>query len=254
MKKYLFNLIFYLVVLPTTFIVAFLVIIAGLFPARPFVVSIKNNLETTWARIIMAMSGSRIWVQEPELDTRAQYIFMVNHQSQLDIPLLSVVLSNYHPVFVAKASLFKIPIFGKAMLRRGHIPISSENRRQAMQSIEQAVKSAQKGNSIVIFPEGTRSTQELGDFKIGGIILALKTQLPVVPVLIQGTGYICPKGTCAVLPGQILVRILPPLNLHGKYSLKDREHFKADLWSLMHTHFVETQKCLKKTERYLYTL
>lgn len=246
MKKTLFNILFYAVVLPVTFIVSCLVIIMSSFPPKPYVTRIKNNLEAYWAKTVMAMSGSCIWVQSSRLDPKGQYIFMVNHQSQLDIPLLGMVLSPYHPVFVAKKSLFKIPFFGKAMLRRGHIPIARENRREAMQSIEQAVQAAQKGSSIIIFPEGTRNTEELADFKIGGIILALKTQLPVVPVLIQGTGNIYPKGTCCITPGQILVRILPPLTLQGKYSLKDREQFKADLWSLMHNHFVETQKWLKE--------
>jgi 1-acyl-sn-glycerol-3-phosphate acyltransferase len=249
MKKYLFNTIFYAVVLPVTFIISSLVIIMGLFPPKPYVSRIKNHLETFWAKTIMAMSGANIWVESTELDPESQYIFMVNHQSQLDIPLLGTILSHYHPVFVAKHSLFKIPFFGKAMLRRGHIPIDRENRRQAMQSIEKAVQAAQKGTSIVIFPEGTRNTEELADFRIGGIILALKTQLPVVPVLVQGTGYISPKGTCCITPGEIVVRILPPLTLKGQYSLKDRERLKDDLWSLMQHHYLETKQWLNEKTR-----
>ena len=170
---------------------------------------------------------------------------MANHSSHLDIPLLYVALGNRTVNFVAKESLFTVPLFGKAMLAAGHVAIDRQNRRKAMKSVDQAVKSAQEGRCIVIFPEGTRSTDysSLQEFKVGGMIIALKTGLPVSPVLIKESGTILPKGRNTLTPGKrdVFIKALPPVET-GSYTLKDRERFKDDLFTLMNASFQEMSK------------
>ena len=121
------------------------------------------------------------------------------------------VLHPYRVCFVAKESLFTIPIFGLGMRKAGHVAIDRSNRRKAMKSIEEAVERTHWGRSIIVFPEGTRAKRpryQLQDFKIGGMVIALKADRPIVPlVVLTGTGAILPKGRMSTpLPGKHTVR------------------------------------------------
>ena len=109
-----------------------------------------------------------------------------------------------------------------------------------MKSIDKAVETAQTGVSPLIFPEGTRNTnpEHLMDFKIGGIILALKCSIPVVPVVVAGHGQGAAKGTVWATPGPVLVKALPPLDTSA-YTLKERERFKEDLYRAMDSAYTE---------------
>ncbi|BBD06810.1 1-acyl-sn-glycerol-3-phosphate acyltransferase [Desulfovibrio ferrophilus] len=175
-----------------------------------------------------------------ELDPEQTYVFMANHQSQLDIPLLTALLAPRKVSFVAKQSLFKIPVFGAAIKAVGHISIDRSNRRRAMKSIESAVQKAQGGRSIMIYPEGTRAEDldNIQEFKIGGVIIALKTGLPVVPIVLSGTGEVLPKHRLLLRSAPLKVKALPPIDT-GKYTMKDREAFKDDLYKMMNDAYLE---------------
>lgn len=142
---------------------------------------------TLWSRCAVLLSGIRIEADLSAIPTEGPVVFMVNHQSQFDIPITTLLLNKYYPAFVAKKSLFNIPIIGWAFRVGGHIPVERENSRKAMKSIEKAASIAKGGRSILIYPEGTRQldTSKLGNFKTGGIILALKTELPIVPIVME---------------------------------------------------------------------
>jgi len=166
---------------------------------------------------------------------------MCNHQSLFDIPILFDTLWDYHMRFVAKESLFRIPIYGKALGNAGHISINRENRRAAMKSVDEAVASAKAGISPLIFPEGTRNPDisKLLDFKVGGMVLALKCGLPVAPLVMEGTGKLLPKNSILFNPDQrIRLRALPPVD-PAKYTLKEREQFKDDMYALMNAAYQE---------------
>jgi len=229
------NLFFYLLFLPATLVFSTL---AALAPTG----ALSRAAGRTWGRLALAFTGARLVCDLSGLDPNAPYIFMANHQSNLDIPTLYAVLGRRPFGFVAKESLFRIPIFGKAMLRAGHIPIDRDNRRKAMQAIEYAASQAARGFSIVIFPEGTRGTDlsTLQDFKIGGMIMALKTGLPVVPLLITGTGTMLPKHALRLRPvREVRVHALTPIVTQGRYTVKDRENFKNDLYTLMNQEYLK---------------
>ncbi|ADU63180.1 MAG: 1-acyl-sn-glycerol-3-phosphate acyltransferase [Pseudodesulfovibrio sp.] len=194
-----------------------------------------------WGAAAVWLSGIRIEADMGDIDPKGHYVFIGNHQSNLDIPVLFTLLKGNRIRFVAKKSLFDIPIYGKALAHSGHISIDRDNRRAAMESLNAAVATAQAGISPLVFPEGTRNTQldDLMDFKIGGMILALKCGLPVVPFVMTGTGKVMPKGA-KVIDNRHVVRFkaLPVID-PAKYSIKDREAFKDDLRAMMSSAYRE---------------
>jgi 1-acyl-sn-glycerol-3-phosphate acyltransferase len=141
----------------------------------------------------------------------------------LDIP----VLLAYLPVqfrWLAKAELFKIPIFGRAMRSAGYISIDRFNQESAFKSIDEAARKIKSGGaSIMIFPEGTRSLDEnLRPFKKGGFVLAVDSQVPIVPVILKGTRYILPKGSLRVNPGAVRMEIKAAINT-AKYTRETKD-------------------------------
>lgn len=181
-----------------------------------------------WARILIGGAGCPIRLEGGEnLEPGGAYIFACNHSSALDIPaLLSLLPRNFR--WIAKKELFSIPIFGPALKAAGYIPIDRGDHRKAMASIAHAAERIMGGVSVVIFPEGTRSTDgKLLPFKSGGFMLALKSQRPVVPVAIVGSSHALPAKRLLLNPGRIRVIIGQPLPTTGLKS-GDREAL-ADL-------------------------
>ncbi|SOB56892.1 1-acyl-sn-glycerol-3-phosphate acyltransferase [Pseudodesulfovibrio profundus] len=194
-----------------------------------------------WGETTARLAGLKIDVDLGDVDPEGHYVFIGNHQSNLDIPVLFEVFKKNRIRFVAKKSLFQIPIYGKALAHSGHICVDRDNRRAAMKSLNEAVEKAKSGISPFIFPEGTRNTNlnELMDFKIGGMIIALKSGLPVVPVVMANTGKIMPKGKL-IIDNRPVVRVkaLPVID-PSEYTLKDREKFKDDLYAMMNKAYKE---------------
>jgi 1-acyl-sn-glycerol-3-phosphate acyltransferase len=150
-----------------------------------------------WCEWLLKVLGIRIVVLGNPLPPKGQrYVFMSNHQSQLDIPVLEALLKAYDIRFLAKKSLFKIPFFGWGISALGYIPVEREDPKEGLRSLLACVSALQSGVSLVIFPEGTRSrTGELLPFKKGGMLVPLKAEVPVCPLAIYGTKDILPKGS-----------------------------------------------------------
>ncbi len=188
-----------------------------------------------YGRFMLRMAGIKVEADLSALDPKGHYVFMCNHQSLFDIPILFDALWNYHMRFVAKESLFRIPVYGKALGDAGHISINRGNRRAAMKSVDEAVAAAHSGISPLIFPEGTRNPDisKLLDFKVGGMVLALKCGLPVAPIVMSGTGKLLPKKSWFFNPDQLVrLKALPPVD-PSAYTMKERERFKDDMYDLM---------------------
>ena len=188
-----------------------------------------------YGRFMLRMAGIKVEIDLSALDPKGHYVFMCNHQSLFDIPILFDALWNYHMRFVAKESLFRIPVYGKALGDAGHISINRGNRRAAMKSVDEAVAAAHSGISPLIFPEGTRNPDisKLLDFKVGGMVLALKCGLPVAPIVMSGTGKLLPKKSWFFNPDQLVrLKALPPVD-PSAYTMKERERFKDDMYVLM---------------------
>ena len=154
-------------------------------------------------------------------------VFCCNHQSNIDPPILFQALHpRLHILF--KHELTKLPLLGRAFQIGGFVPIDRRSREQSMAAIEQAAASLRNGNSFLTFPEGTRSrTGELLPFKRGPFLMALKAQVAVVPVAIQGGSHSMRKGSPIVRPTTVSVRIGEPVDTRGM-NISDREKL-ADL-------------------------
>ncbi len=196
---------------------------------------LAHRCECLWAKTLLWCAGVRVEADLAALDPDGVYIFIANHQSNLDIPVLFAALSGYNFRFLAKESLFSIPVFGPAMRRMGHVAVDRQNRRKAMESIQEASDLVSRGIGLLVFPEGTRSPDlsRLGEFKTGGMIVALKCQALVAPVVVSGSAGLLPKHGRRIRPGVVAVRALPPFDPHASYTLKEREAFKNDLWARM---------------------
>jgi len=236
------RLIFFsLFFVPLTIVLAILAIIVSLFDTTG---NLPHRFCQFWGGLVCRLAGVTAHVDRGSIDPSGRYILMVNHQSWFDIPVLLAALKGHQFRFVAREDLFRIPLFGQAMARVGYIGIDRENPRRGMKSIQEAIaKSAHA--SILIFPEGTRHEQ-LGEFKIGGMILAIKSERLVVPVLIAGTAGVLPKNSLRITPGPVAVKIFPGVRIKDAYTLKEREKLKEDIWNLMHEHFKETQAWLDR--------
>jgi 1-acyl-sn-glycerol-3-phosphate acyltransferase len=130
--------------------------------------------------------------------------------------------------FMAKVSLFKIPIFGWAMARAGFIPIDRKNRRTAVKSFDLAAQRLRAGNTIVIFPEEGRSRERaMRPFQRGAFLLALKAEQTIIPLAVDGTYDVFPATEWKVTPGSVTVRVGTPIETAG-LSLRDKDRLAQE--------------------------
>lgn len=139
-------------------------------------------------------------------------IFMCNHVSNLDPPVLLPLLPGRSSVLL-KRKLMNIPILGRAMRMADFVPVERGSRRDsAKASVDAAVKALKSGLNIVVFPEGTRSRDgRLSAFKKGPFFLAQETQAPIVPIALSGTQTMMHKGSAAIVPGLARIQFLPAI-------------------------------------------
>jgi 1-acyl-sn-glycerol-3-phosphate acyltransferase len=176
-----------------------------------------------WGRSILKLTGIHTEISGLQnLSAANPVILMSNHQSLYDI----LVLLSSLPLqfaFLAKESLFKIPILGWHMSRAGYIPIDRGNSRDGVRSLLEGVKKIQAGTSVVIFPEGTRSLDsKVALFRMGGFVMAIKSGVPIIPITINGTGKVVKKGGKKFSPHKIKVIIDSPIETKN-YSVKEKE-------------------------------
>lgn len=182
-----------------------------------------------WGRILCWLAGVRVRVEGMEqLDANKTYIFAGNHCSQYDI----FAFQGYFPHdfrWIAKKELFRIPLFGPAMHRAGYIPIDRSHGRQAIKSLDEAARRIAAGSSVLIFPEGTRSSNGvLQEFKAGAVLLAIKAGVEIVPLGINGSHRVLPKGALLPRPGEIVLRIGTPMPTHH-FRSSDKQQLAAEL-------------------------
>lgn len=176
-----------------------------------------------WAcRFVLRVGGVRLEVYGREKIPAGQpVVFMPNHQSNCDPPAVITVLPPTR--VMAKKGLFAVPILGRAMRMRGFVPVDRQNRERAMQAIEEGVKALQAGESFMIYPEGKRSSDgRLLPFKKGAFVLAIRAQVPIVPISISGASKVMPKGAFAIRPGVVRITIHDPISTAG-CSVEERE-------------------------------
>jgi 1-acyl-sn-glycerol-3-phosphate acyltransferase len=124
---------------------------------------------------------------EENLPTEGPVVYIANHRGIFDTPLIASIVKE-PVIFIGKKELQKAPIIGEWFNVHGNIYIDRKDMRSGLEAIVTGIKELKEGQSVVIFPEGTRSkTGELGEFKAGSFKLALKANVPIVPIAILGT-------------------------------------------------------------------
>jgi len=180
-----------------------------------------------WARGLMYCAGVTqvVICGKEKLSNALSAVFMANHESQLDPPLMTY-LSEKSPLrFFAKHTLAYFPLFGQALWATDQIFINRKKGSRALKHIERAIaKIKNKDKYFFIFPEGHRSRDgKLLPFKRGGFALAMKAGLPIIPVAIAGTKDILPPGFIFRKKGPVVIAVgdLVPT---GSYNLKTIDH------------------------------
>ncbi len=172
-----------------------------------------------WAmRVSRRILGIQVEVAGLErIEPGRPYVFMPNHESFLDGPLVMVLIPGVARV-ILKKSILKIPIVGTAMLFVGFVPVDRKGAEGGKKSIARAVRlMAKHGYSFLIFPEGTRSLDgRIGPFRRGGFFLALASGAPIVPVTILGTRALMPKGQWKARRGRVRVLFHDPIPVAGQ--------------------------------------
>ena len=207
-------------VLGTLFWASTAVLFGWLGPRGRFI----NWVARTWSRGVLLFSGVRAeGAFERDLDPRGQYVFMANHRSLFDIPALLATLPG-QTRFLAKKSLFQIPVFGWALKMGGFVTIDRKDLSTARDSFALAVAQLrEQGVSVLVFPEGTRSTTgAMLPFKRGGFLLALKGDLPIVPVGIVGSSEVQSKRSLRIRPGKVRVHYGSPIS-SSSFGIKNKK-------------------------------
>ena len=221
-----------------TFVLGLTVIIAAMLGVKDKPNGLFENAPRWWSTLLMWALGVKVRVHGWENIGEGPHIFASNHISWFDVPALAKTLPRYK--FVAKAELFKVPIFGHGMRAVGMIEIQRENRKAAFGAYEIAAEKIRGGSSVVVFPEGTRGhAYPLRPFKKGPFVLAIAAGVPIIPVIVHGTIEIMPKGSLWAHPGTIDVHLLEPVSTTGV----DYDHREA-LMQTVRTRMVNAMRQL----------
>lgn len=205
------TLFFYLTYYPWTLIVLLVAL-----PLSLLGENMVHRWGILWGRSALLLSGVKVSVKGAGLIPKDRsVVYIVNHQSNFDIPILYSGLPLQFR-WMAKQELFNIPLFGLAMRRCGYIPIDRSDRHKAMHSMNVAAQRIGEGASVVIFAEGTRTENgRLQEFKKGGFLIAIKAQVPVVPIAINGSFSIMSKNSLRIHGGTVEMQIFPPIETSG---------------------------------------
>jgi 1-acyl-sn-glycerol-3-phosphate acyltransferase len=171
-----------------------------------------------WAGMGLALAGAKLagarvkLVGLDRIDPAGTYIFMSNHVSNLDPPILVPLIPGRTSV-LAKKEIWRIPILAKALDLAEIVPVERSNRDSAISSIRRAGEVMKHHINMTIFPEGTRSPDgRLMPFKKGPFHLAAETGFPIVPITILGTYEMMPKGSAMVLGGTVTLVFHRPID------------------------------------------
>lgn len=174
------------------------------------------RISTWWARGVALCMGLTFSIRgEENIGQGVSYLITPNHQGNADIlALLTTMPIPFR--WVIKQELLKIPLFGPALGRTGAIAIDRSNPQEAIRRLEEGKKKLEGGWSVLIYPEGTRSSDEhLQPFKKGAFMMAVQTGIPILPVTCNGAFRVLPKKTILFRPGHIELVIAAPIKTEG---------------------------------------
>jgi 1-acyl-sn-glycerol-3-phosphate acyltransferase len=176
----------------------------------------QQRVARLWSQMILWTVGAKVQVEGLEkIDTSKPQVYVVNHLSAFDIPVLYTHLPFQFRI-LAKKELFRYPFMGWHLRRSGQIPVVLENPKASVRSLNLAVAAIRKGNSLVIFPEGGRSPNgQLQAFMGGAFYAAVKAQVDVVPIVLVGTYEMLKMNSYHIKPGPVQMVVGSPISTVG---------------------------------------
>jgi 1-acyl-sn-glycerol-3-phosphate acyltransferase len=211
-------------------IATYFTLVFGTIAAAPVVIaqSLGNKekadpLIRFWARSILRSAGVRVQTRGLEHIPAGHCVMVCNHQSHFDV-LVVVSEIKRHIRFVAKAELFKIPLFAQAMRVTDNVKVYRDGAEKDRQALVEAIPAVQERMDLAFFPEGTRSPDGvLKPFKKGAAVLALSAGVPIVPMAVAGTRHVLPKNSLRIHGGRHAALVIgQPISVQGR-TLDDRD-------------------------------
>ena len=175
-----------------------------------------QTLSRVWSGLLLRLFRVDVLTQGREHVPGGAAVYAANHSSSLDI----LVVLAHLPAdvrIIYKKSLSLVPLLGWSIAVGGHIPIDRSNPFRARRSLQRAAERIRGGTSVLVFPEGTRSSDgAVRHFKRGSFSLALEAGVPVVPVSLVGVKALVPRGLASLRPGRLTLRVHPAIPVSGK--------------------------------------
>lgn len=168
-----------------------------------------------------------------KVPTDRPVLFVSNHESYGDIPMIIHALKGFNVGFILKSTMLNIPFIGDFLKYMHCIPLDQSNMRSAAQSISLAAEEIEKGYSLVIFPEGKRSfNNRPAEFKNGAFKIAMKTGVTIVPIYLHNVHYTYEGNGCMVTPADVTVNILDPIET-GALTRADMQKLNEKVYKII---------------------
>lgn len=191
----------------------------------------QHRIARVWARVCVRLSGSRLTIQGTEnLHKHPVAVYAANHTSYMDTPVVFAALPFQFRI-LAKKELWSLPFIGWYLNRSGQIPINTENPRATLSSLGGGVKALRSGMPLFVFPEGSRTPDgHLQIFLAGAAFLAIRAQVPLIPVALSGVYDLLPIHTRHFYPGELVLKAGAPIDTTNM-TLRQADELTARLRS-----------------------
>jgi 1-acyl-sn-glycerol-3-phosphate acyltransferase len=198
-------------------------VVTGFFGTLALVVSVfaktgrtQHRIARIWARACVWISFSRLVVRGAENLRKAKVaVYASNHTSYMDTPVIFGTLPFQFRI-LAKRELWTMPFIGWYLARSGQIPVESAGHGDTLKSLGAGVKALRSGMPLVVFPEGSRTADgELRPFLSGAAFLAIRAQVPLVPIALKGVFDLLPMHTRHFYPGEMSLTVGEPIETKG---------------------------------------
>jgi 1-acyl-sn-glycerol-3-phosphate acyltransferase len=176
----------------------------------------QHAIARHWARSLERLCGIRVEMFGREnLIVAKPCVYVANHSSYMDIPVIFGELPLQFRI-LARKGLFSIPFLGWHLRRSRHLPVDRETPAAALVSLKGAAEAVRQGLPVFIFPEGGRSLSgDLDPFLAGAFFVAIRAQVPVLPIVLEGMRQVLPPGSIHLRPAHVRIAVLPPIETVG---------------------------------------
>ncbi len=202
--------------------------------------SLYHGIARAWAKALLRIFGVNVHVAGLEnLEADKTYVYVSNHASMFDIPSVIAAIPDEIRI-VYKKELAYIPVWGWSLAVGHYVAIDRFSAKDAMKSLDAAAEKIRNGASVLLFAEGTRTrTGKLQPFKRGAFALASKAGIPVVPLTINNSFNILPKGSIRIHRADISLVVDKPIPTTGLGGRSDEMNLMESVRSVIARHYVE---------------